>query len=586
MEGFIIVLVLAVIILASLLILAKFQSGQTEETIKELKRETKDKTSQILRLEKENKELSHSLQQQRETITNEERLKMKEAALAKKESLLLEEKEKMKHTILYEASLVTDNLKWYKHIIDFLNYDEEVSYRIANNYFISSSIYPKFIESLATARSESARKGNYEITVNELVEIKAQIKSADSGRTYLTTLQNCTCEDFQIRKLPCKHMLALAFSVNAFVREQSPEVVILQEIRDALEQQQAIKYKNSVFKTEFLEREKRLNQAWDSFKAEREAFDEEVKSRKAYLDVLEGTLKEKLQTFPYLADIIARYKVETLEIKIRDPITKKEMTSRLKSLEKQVAMLENQIAIYEYTFPILEELKTLDVHEIEQAVRNADDTGFNYQWLSADEYATLTSVEKQEKWLDRYFHARSRTAWEAGIKYERYIGYLCEKEGYSVKYIGALLKLEDMGRDLIVTKKNNVYIVQCKRFSENKEIHENHVFQLYGSIYHYKAENKDKNVCGVFVTSAKLSEVARACATDLALQVFENVAFKDYPCIKCNVSSNGEKIYHLPFDQQYDHTHIGKRPGECYVATVREAQELGFRHAMKHTFIQ
>jgi hypothetical protein len=52
--------------------------------------------------------------------------------------------------------------------------------------------------------------------------------------------------------------------------------------------------------------------------------------------------------------------------------------------------------------------------------------------------------------------------------------------------------------------------------------------------------------------------------------------------IKCNVNpSKKEKIYHLPFDQQYDRTQVSRR-GECYVATVREAEQRGFRRAWRH----
>ena len=53
-----------------------------------------------------------------------------------------------------------------------------------------------------------------------------------------------------------------------------------------------------------------------------------------------------------------------------------------------------------------------------------------------------------------------------------------------------------------------------------------------------------------------------------------------YPMIKCNISSNGNKIYHLPFDQQYDKTLI-RNVGECYVSTVKEAEEKGFRRAFR-----
>ena len=44
---------------------------------------------------------------------------------------------------------------------------------------------------------------------------------------------------------------------------------------------------------------------------------------------------------------------------------------------------------------------------------------------------------------------------------------------------------------------------------------------------------------------------------------------------------NGEKIYHLPFDQQYDRTLIKEEKNECYLETVKEAEALGFRRAFR-----
>ena len=63
----------------------------------------------------------------------------------------------------------------------------------------------------------------------------------------------------------------------------------------------------------------------------------------------------------------------------------------------------------------------------------------------------------------------------------------------------------------------------------------------------------------------------------------ENIEVDDYTCIKCNIGRDmyGEtKIYHLPFDQQYDSTKISKK-GEFYAMTVAEAEEAGFRRAFK-----
>ena len=68
----------------------------------------------------------------------------------------------------------------------------------------------------------------------------------------------------------------------------------------------------------------------------------------------------------------------------------------------------------------------------------------------------------------------------------------------------------------------------------------------------------------------------------LGVKVLENVMLKPYPSIKCNISrKTGEKIYHLPFDQQYDNTVVEEERNECYVQTVKEAEELGFRHAFR-----
>lgn len=62
----------------------------------------------------------------------------------------------------------------------------------------------------------------------------------------------------------------------------------------------------------------------------------------------------------------------------------------------------------------------------------------------------------------------------------------------------------------------------------------------------------------------------------------ENIAFEKYPGIKCNISvRTGERIYHLPFDQQYDTAKIGNVKGEFYAMTVAEAEKENFRRAFK-----
>ena len=91
-------------------------------------------------------------------------------------------------------------------------------------------------------------------------------------------------------------------------------------------------------------------------------------------------------------------------------------------------------------------------------------------------------------------------------------------------------------------------------------------------------------VRGILITNIQLSPMAKRMASYLGIKYMESVQAGDYPCIKCNVGKNeyGEetKIYHLPFDQQYDAVKINK-PGEFYAMTVEEAELAGFRRAYK-----
>ena len=68
---------------------------------------------------------------------------------------------------------------------------------------------------------------------------------------------------------------------------------------------------------------------------------------------------------------------------------------------------------------------------------------------------------------------------------------------------------------------------------------------------------------------------------NLGVTVREMVQLEPYPCIKCNISRSGEKIYHLPFDQQYDVTQIGTTKGDFYASSVKEAESAGFRRAFR-----
>ena len=106
-------------------------------------------------------------------------------------------------------------------------------------------------------------------------------------------------------------------------------------------------------------------------------------------------------------------------------------------------------------------------------------------------------------------------------------------------------------------------LVQCKRWAAEKTVHENHVFQLAGSVFEYQYQHPRQAVSGALVTSTSLSEVTQRCAEYLGIRIFSGVPFQEYPRIKCNIGKSGQKIYHLPVDQQYD-TALVDSPGESY----------------------
>ncbi len=310
---------------------------------------------------------------------------------------------------------------------------------------------------------------------------------------------------------------------------------------------------------------------------------------------IELIINEKSQTYPWLADLYAEYLytydeavVAYLKSKKRPAEKAADNISRIskekRELTKQLKLLEHQLCVYENLFPWLTDFKEISVDEAAKYahITTGDDNEYSIlkNWLSPEEYNNLPNEDKYQLALDRY-NSKPKTNWQIGIEYERYIGYMCEQNGYHVKYNGALSGLEDMGRDLILKKGKEIIIIQCKYWSKEKTIHEKHIFQLYGSVILEEIENPKHSVKGVFVTSTTLSNTAQLCADKLGIIIISNYPLKSYPQIKCNISKNKEKIYHLPFDQQYDRTIINSSDGDFYAQTVKEAENNGFRRAWR-----
>ncbi len=251
--------------------------------------------------------------------------------------------------------------------------------------------------------------------------------------------------------------------------------------------------------------------------------------------------------------------------------------SELKSAIEKEKFAEYQLLYLLELYPELQDVVEFNRQDFTIEKVTTDDPVHSY--LSKEEWNTLSVSERNQLALDRYIQLHKKSKWQIGRDYELYVGYVYEQKGWSVEYFGSTERLNDLGRDLICKNGQQILLIQCKYWSQKKLIHEKHIMQLYGTMVEYSISNPEKAATGILVTNICLSEKAKEFAKALKIEYIENFDLGDFPRIKCNIN-NGEKIYHLPMDQQYDSTIID-HPGEMMVSTVKEAEKHGFRRAFR-----
>ena len=264
----------------------------------------------------------------------------------------------------------------------------------------------------------------------------------------------------------------------------------------------------------------------------------------------------------------------------------KEYLSQRRATEYKLKILLNE---FPYLSPYIEDESGLALTSL--VGTNLDDIKDEYDrardFLSQEEYSKLSITERNQLALDRYNNG-AKSNWVVGIEYEMYIEYeYRDLRGWKTIAHGSIYGLEDLGRDIVAKKDDRVLIIQCKRYSANKLIHENTVCQLYGTAIEYELSNKGvyaNKIVPILYSTTDLSPMAKKFAKRLGVE-FHKVPMRKYPQIKCNIGRGGEKIYHLPFDQQYYNVIIDKE-GEFYAWTIKEAEEAGFRRAKKYLFNQ
>ena len=269
----------------------------------------------------------------------------------------------------------------------------------------------------------------------------------------------------------------------------------------------------------------------------------------------------------------------------------KEEITRLKESEYKLEFLLDafpELRIYLNSFSDLNAICSYDnFNDFEENRDRAQD------YLEKEEYEKLSVSERNQLALDRYIE-RQKSNWQIGRDFEMFCAWYLEQEGYSVERYGIEKGVNDLGRDLIATcsfmSDRKILIIQCKCWNKDREIRENVISQLYGTYFAYIHENEENikkdniEVIPVimFPQFSRLSDVAKEFCEKLNVRI-KQLDYKDFPRIKCNINGTN-KIYHLPFDQQYDRTKICK-PGEFYAYKVKEAEDAGFRRAFPHRFI-
>lgn len=394
----------------------------------------------------------------------------------------------------------------------------------------------------------------------------------------------------------CEYKYLRLISANPGIEQSVSEDFLMGEVNDEASELRC-QLKDLKRKLQLKELKNEINSI-DKLKADNQRlnFEKELFRAKA---TLYDSSKSNLQAIPYMAKLISDFEtidLKKLEISLAlEKYSERQKIPKIKEIRAETKALLEQYKIYEYQlsyainlFPALKDVLDSDFNDLPNSL-NLESAEHDYvrDYLSSEEWNSLSATEKNQLALDRYCQSHNKSKWQIGRDYELYIGFMFQKSGYSVDYFGSYMGLEDLGRDIIATKQGKTLIVQCKYWSSVKTIHEKHIAQLYGTLVEYCIENHKSlgsDVKGAFVTNIEFSATAKRFARFLNIDIYGSVDRGIYPMIKCNIGKdeygNQTKIYHLPFDQQYDSVKIDK-PGECFAFSVREAEQKGFRRAYK-----
>ena len=484
-----------------------------------------------------------------------------------------------------DAYLLENPEKKYKEPNSYTRKDEFVIQEFNTIYEIYFNFYRRLLEMY---------QKNYDLSA----ENAKQAKSIAKSQAKLDLQKSNNEIELQHKKSLLDEKIDVEKAKLSKQREELEQECIFkrQELKKKLEMEK------SKQEQEFLSRAQELKEYETKiYEIIDEKYAKLEQDKQALLNTLKQKLKETGETYGELSAETATEYLDRFAQYFKDKkhsaTTSSQIVADLKREQKakikDLCKYEYIIDAYEKMFPWLSDFKEYPMEAVLKA--NADDQEEDEvftHYLSPEERESLTKTEKFQRVLDRYEDSYDKTNWQIGLFYERYIGYTYDIKQWKVIMNGAKKRWQDMGIDIIASKDGKTELIQCKYWAANKTIYEKYIFQLFGTTIDYIMENFSQDdpwtilnngiVTPVFVTSTQVSDTARRVAKMLKIDLRENVKLdKKYPKIKCNPDSPDGKIFHLPFDQQYDNFQLGNNPHAFYAKTVVEAEKLGFRRAYR-----
>jgi hypothetical protein len=113
--------------------------------------------------------------------------------------------------------------------------------------------------------------------------------------------------------------------------------------------------------------------------------------------------------------------------------------------------------------------------------------------LNSEQTSPQSSIKDKQSEIKAFWAGEQ----DKGKMYEYYVGYIFEKDGYYVQYIGRKQGNKDMGIDLACHKGHYTLMIQCKYHDGAKGTTSvKCIHQLYGACREYALDNPSEIVIG------------------------------------------------------------------------------------------